>query len=225
MAVTPTLTPEQNAALKRVSFWISKAQNCDLCHAQISQEEGTKIYDCNWGGLWGLFCQRCFNNSSDIARGCMQLGIGLGQEFTLTHDGRWLCTGGDDDRSLTVAQYEAIVPRPSKEGPYATPAYEQLADVLQGRIDQLGTNWSTWSRFDILLARALEELRNPAPPIPSQFESAEYRGFEVKRHFGGHWSWVHEDYDGPEDSRHGTAKSYYDCIDSINDWHDENGEK
>ncbi len=35
------------------------------------------------------------------------------------------------------------------------------------------------------------------------------------------WDWWHEDYDGPGDTRHGSAASRDDCIAAIHEWEDE----
>lgn len=49
---------------------------------------------------------------------------------------------------------------------------------------------------------------DPVPPIPG------WRAFR--------WTWVHADYDGPEDRRIGVACTENACRDYIDEWIDEN---
>lgn len=53
-----------------------------------------------------------------------------------------------------------------------------------------------------------------------------HRGFIVDttmfQCMGAMYSWVHEDYDGPEDNRHGTEATVEDCYRAIDEWADEN---
>lgn len=59
----------------------------------------------------------------------------------------------------------------------------------------------------------------PADPVGS--ESVTYRDFEVSRHFGEGWQYLHVDYDGPEDGRCGTEKTAEACYRSIDERLDE----
>ena len=43
-----------------------------------------------------------------------------------------------------------------------------------------------------------------------------HRGYEIECR-AHEWVFVHEEYDGPEDGRIGSAKSFFDCLDQIDD--------
>lgn len=53
-----------------------------------------------------------------------------------------------------------------------------------------------------------------------------YRDFSVDttlfQCMGMAYGWVHVDYDGPEDNRHGSEATVEDCYRSIDEWHEEN---
>ena len=72
--------------LKQV-FWVGKLCNCQLCLNSF----GTTMYDVRtpWG--WANICQSCFD-----LYGC-NLGIGLGQKYTLQEDGKWLLVAGNKE--------------------------------------------------------------------------------------------------------------------------------
>lgn len=61
----------------------------------------------------------------------------------------------------------------------------------------------------------------PRPTAPWGNERVLYRDYEVARlelTFGGMvWGYVHKDYDGPEDSRHGYCATFTDCLDEIDE--------
>jgi hypothetical protein len=63
-------------------------------------------------------------------------------------------------------------------------------------------------------------------PEPDATLPVVYRGFSVDttmfQCMGSAYAWVHEDYDGPEDNRHGSEATVEDCYRSIDEWHEEN---
>lgn len=55
-----------------------------------------------------------------------------------------------------------------------------------------------------------------------------YRGFRIEYDpppipawCGVDWSWTHDDYDGPGDSRHGREKSLAACQVAVDEWYEE----
>ena len=46
-----------------------------------------------------------------------------------------------------------------------------------------------------------------------------YKGYSIERCPVG-WQYTHKDYDGPEDKRHGTAKTVDLCMDDIDELED-----
>lgn len=52
--------------------------------------------------------------------------------------------------------------------------------------------------------------------------SIEYKGFAISNAWIGGFQYVHNDYDGPEDNRHGHEATLEDCYRAIDEWHDEN---
>lgn len=52
------------------------------------------------------------------------------------------------------------------------------------------------------------------PEKPNNRETVTYKGYEISRHLDwpGWWQWVHKGYDGPEDQRAGSERTYEDCL-------------
>jgi hypothetical protein len=67
-------------------YWMGDAPaQCDICNggfASVMYDARTK------SGQWGNICRKCFS-----AYG-VGIGMGRGQRYELTADGRWLKTGG-----------------------------------------------------------------------------------------------------------------------------------
>ncbi|MEO3387356.1 hypothetical protein [Mesorhizobium sp. CAU 1741] len=51
-----------------------------------------------------------------------------------------------------------------------------------------------------------------------------YRDFIIQEVHGGEWEWCHEDYtpDTPNDA--GTCQTMFECIDAVENWHDNRAE-
>lgn len=58
-------------------------------------------------------------------------------------------------------------------------------------------------------------------PDRSEAVPHKYRGYDIETHFAMGYQYVHEDYDGPEDSRCGTEKSVELCYRSIDEREDD----
>lgn len=71
-------------------YYLSPVLICDLCYSKFPDK---LMYDAKTnfrGGPWANMCTECWT-----AHG-KPLGRGLGQQYTRTEDGRWLCTGGSE---------------------------------------------------------------------------------------------------------------------------------
>ena len=68
------------------SYWVSPPpERCDICSSPINK----LFYDAKIPrGSWAIMCRRCFRNFR------CSLGIGAGQKYEPTGDGRWQKTGG-----------------------------------------------------------------------------------------------------------------------------------
>lgn len=67
----------------------------------------------------------------------------------------------------------------------------------------------------------------PSPDDEGKFGQAKrYRDFDVSLNLDAPmacaFQWVHKDYDGDEDNRHGSEASYEDCYRAIDEWHEDN---
>lgn len=90
-----------------------------------------------------------------------------------------------------------------------------VVDCLPKRCPQCGRDVSDF--FDHLDVNCTD--------WPEEAEGATYRDYVIERPMFTmgpiQWQWIHKDYDGPEDSRHGTEATFDDCLRAIDERLDE----
>lgn len=122
----------------------------------------------------------------------------------------------------------SAVETPVVEAPLRVRKWEVLAGhSVSIRLTRAANGHADDVRLHAAIKGFVDRLADPSPRIPDvqHAEPIRYRGYRIFRNdFTAHpdwrevaWVFTHEDYDGPEDNRHGHAATVEACIFEIDE--------